>query len=57
MLELFPAAHVYYLGLFREKVTLQPVECTSLFYPSSTAKTPLTITPFRLFKASKAAYC
>ena len=27
MLELFPEAHVYYLGLFREKVTLQPVEC------------------------------
>jgi len=26
MLELFPAAHVYYLGLFREKVSLQPVE-------------------------------
>jgi uracil phosphoribosyltransferase len=27
MLSLFPDAHVYYLGLFREKVTLQPVEC------------------------------
>lgn len=33
MLELFPAAHVYYLGLFREKVTLQPVECTNLSIP------------------------
>lgn len=27
MLTLFPDAHVYYLGLFREKVSLQPVEC------------------------------
>ena len=31
MLELFPAAHVYYLGLFREKVSLQPVECRNSF--------------------------
>jgi uracil phosphoribosyltransferase len=44
MLELFPAAHVYYLGLFREKVTLQPVECRdssfSLASTLSTAKRP-----------------
>lgn len=30
MLTLFPDAHVYYLGLFREKVSLRPVECTRL---------------------------
>jgi len=34
MLSLFPDAHVYYLGLFREKVTLQPVEYYSKL-PSS----------------------
>lgn len=33
MLELFPEAHVYYLGLFREKVTLQPVECRNSSLP------------------------
>ncbi|KAH0840082.1 putative uracil phosphoribosyltransferase [Lanmaoa asiatica] len=27
LLKLFPAAPVYHLGLFREKVSLQPVEC------------------------------
>ncbi|KAF8914058.1 methyltransferase-domain-containing protein [Gymnopilus junonius] len=27
LLRLFPSAPVYHLGLFREKVTLQPVEC------------------------------
>lgn len=26
MLDLFPDASVFYLGLFREKVSLQPVE-------------------------------
>lgn len=26
MLDLFPEASVFYLGLFREKVSLQPVE-------------------------------
>lgn len=26
MLDLFPSASVFYLGLFREKVSLQPVE-------------------------------
>ncbi|KAG8855608.1 hypothetical protein FRB96_006803 [Tulasnella sp. 330] len=30
MLSLFPDAHVYHIGLFREKISLQPVECTSL---------------------------
>jgi len=30
LLKLFPAAPVYHLGLFREKVSLQPVE----YYPS-----------------------
>ncbi|KAG8808462.1 hypothetical protein FRC17_003945 [Serendipita sp. 399] len=34
MLTLFPDAHVYYLGLFREKVTLRPVEYYSKL-PSS----------------------
>ncbi|EKM80178.1 hypothetical protein AGABI1DRAFT_113381 [Agaricus bisporus var. burnettii JB137-S8] len=34
MLSLFPDAHVYHLGLFREKVTLQPVEYYSKLPPS-----------------------
>jgi len=27
MLDLFPEANVYHIGLFREKISLQPVEC------------------------------
>ncbi len=27
MLNLFPDANVYHIGLFREKISLQPVEC------------------------------
>ncbi|KAF8639784.1 hypothetical protein AX17_001044 [Amanita inopinata Kibby_2008] len=34
LLTLFPAAPVYHLGLFREKVTLQPVEYYSKLPPS-----------------------
>ncbi|RXW24625.1 hypothetical protein EST38_g1222 [Candolleomyces aberdarensis] len=34
LLELFPAAPVYHLGLYREKVTLQPVEYYSKLPPS-----------------------
>lgn len=33
MLELFPDAHVYYLGLYREKATLTPVECECINNP------------------------
>ena len=32
MLDLFPEASVFYLGLFREKVSLQPVEYVRKFY-------------------------
>lgn len=32
MLDLFPEASVHYLGLFREKVSLQPVEYYREFY-------------------------
>ncbi|KAF5333070.1 hypothetical protein D9611_002376 [Ephemerocybe angulata] len=34
LLELFPSAPVYHLGLYREKVTLQPVEYYSKLPPS-----------------------
>jgi len=57
MLELFPEAHVYYLGLFREKVTLQPVECRNSFLSFAPMLNALTNAPFRLLKTTKAAYC
>ncbi|ELU41660.1 hypothetical protein AG1IA_04321 [Rhizoctonia solani AG-1 IA] len=31
MLSLFPTAPVYHIGLFREKVSLQPVECKHVY--------------------------
>ena len=30
MLSLFPSARTYHIGLFREKVSLQPVECITI---------------------------
>lgn len=45
LLTLFPAAHVYHLGLFREKVTLQPVEYYSKLPPSPPVDTVFLLDP------------
>lgn len=38
MLSLFPSAQTYHIGLFREKVSLQPVEC---MYPFNFSASPM----------------
>ncbi|KAF8843194.1 PRTase-like protein [Paxillus ammoniavirescens] len=45
LLKLFPAAPVYHLGLFREKVTLQPVEYYSKLPPVPTVDTVFLLDP------------
>lgn len=45
MLSLFPDAHVYHIGLFREKISLQPVECTSLTTIRASTQAVLTFAP------------
>jgi len=45
MLMLFPAAHVYHLGIFREKVTLQPVEYYSKLPPTPPADIVFVLDP------------
>ncbi|RDB22867.1 Uracil phosphoribosyltransferase [Hypsizygus marmoreus] len=45
LLSLFPAAPVYHLGLFREKVTLQPVEYYSKLPPSPPVDQVLLLDP------------
>ncbi|KAF9222075.1 PRTase-like protein [Gyrodon lividus] len=45
LLKLFPAAPVYHLGLFREKVTLQPVEYYSKLPPIPTVDTVFLLDP------------
>jgi len=45
MLELFPAAKVYHLGLFREKMSLQPVEYYSKLPSEVTVDTCFLLDP------------
>jgi len=45
LLTLFPSAPVYHLGLFREKVTLQPVEYYSKLPPSPPVDTVFLLDP------------
>ncbi|CAA7259907.1 unnamed protein product [Cyclocybe aegerita] len=45
LLKLFPSAPVYHLGLFREKVTLQPVEYYSKLPPSPTVDQVFVLDP------------
>lgn len=45
LLDIFPDAPVYHLGLFREKISLQPVECErrSFRFPSQSSGPPPAI--------------
>ncbi|KAI5474979.1 uracil phosphoribosyltransferase [Pseudohyphozyma bogoriensis] len=45
ILDLFPSASVFYLGLFREKVSLQPVEYYQKLPPSPTVDTLFLLDP------------
>jgi len=45
LLKLFPAAPVYHLGIFREKVTLQPVEYYSKLPPNPTVDAVFLLDP------------
>lgn len=45
LLTLFPSAPVYHLGIFREKVTLQPVEYYSKLPPAPPVDTVLLLDP------------
>lgn len=42
LLSLIPNAHVYHLGLFREKVSLQPIEYYNKLPQSAESAAPLT---------------
>lgn len=64
ILDLFPEASVHYLGLFREKVSLQPVEyyrelSSSSFYSTVSRASdgkPGNVTPeFQIFRDSRIA--
>ncbi|KAL7282223.1 hypothetical protein ACG7TL_003692 [Trametes sanguinea] len=45
LLDLFPAARVYHLGIFREKVSLQPVEYYSKLPPNPTVEQVFLLDP------------
>lgn len=45
LLDLFPTASVFYLGLFREKVSLQPVEYYQRLPPTVTVDTLYVLDP------------
>lgn len=45
ILDLFPTASVFYLGLFREKVSLQPVEYYQKLPPTPTVDTLFLLDP------------
>ncbi|KAI0693820.1 armadillo/beta-catenin/plakoglobin [Cytidiella melzeri] len=45
LLSLFPSASVYHLGIFREKVSLQPVEYYSKLPPNPTVDTVFLLDP------------
>ncbi|KAH9173438.1 UDP-N-acetylglucosamine 1-carboxyvinyltransferase [Lactarius sanguifluus] len=43
LLTLFPCAPVYHLGIYREKVSLQPVECKSVHYSKLPESPPVDL--------------